>query len=399
MLTSQFRRHRGRQRSRGQSLVEFALVLPVLLLMTMIAIDFGRVYLGWVNLQNMTRVAANFAANNAPSWRAPIDAATQAKYRTLVANDAKAINCALPNPVPDPMFPTGTSNGDLVTVNFDCSFRVITPIISSILGGQIRVSASAVFPIKAGIVGSVPGGTGGAPVAAPVAAFVGSPQSGYAPLTVSFTDLSTNFPTGWVWSFGDSGISFDKNPTYTYTTPGIYDVSLTSSNTGGASSNSQSAYIEVLAPPTTGPIPEFTATPRSGQVPPNLSVAFTDASMGTPTSWLWDFGDGQTSTTQNPSHTYSAAGSYDVSLTVSNVTTTNVQVKAAYIVVSDRPCTVPNFAGTKKNNAQATWTSARFTTAVTFRTGSGNYTINYQSIQGGLANPPGGCNAPLAVGP
>src|SRR6185437_10682149 len=52
-------------RARGQSLVEFALILPVLLLLTLIAVDFGRVYLGWINLQNMARIAADFGANNA----------------------------------------------------------------------------------------------------------------------------------------------------------------------------------------------------------------------------------------------------------------------------------------------------------------------------------------------
>ena len=50
-------------------MVEFALVFPVILVLLMVAIDFGRVYLGWVNLQNMTRIAANFAANHADRLR------------------------------------------------------------------------------------------------------------------------------------------------------------------------------------------------------------------------------------------------------------------------------------------------------------------------------------------
>jgi Flp pilus assembly protein TadG len=51
-----------RRRSRGQSLVEFAIVLPILLLLTLVALDFGGVYLGWINLQSMSRIAANLAA-------------------------------------------------------------------------------------------------------------------------------------------------------------------------------------------------------------------------------------------------------------------------------------------------------------------------------------------------
>lgn len=370
-----------------------------MLLLLMFAIDFGRVYLGWINLQNMTRVAANFAANTAPNWRVPINPATRTSYQQLITNEAKAINCITQNPIPDPQFASGTSMGDLVLVNLDCRFKIITPVIGSILGGEVLVSAESSFPVKAGIVGSVPGGTGGAPVVAPVASFVGSARSGYAPLAVEFTDTSSNGPTSWVWSFGDGATAFTKNPAHTYTAAGFYNVTLTVSNTGGADSASSTAYIEVSAPPTSGPIPGFTATPRSGQVPPNVIVAFTDTSTGGPTTWLWAFGDGATSTTRNPSHPYTSAGTYDVTLTVSDGTTTNAQTKRGFIVISDRPCTVPNFAGTKKNGAQRTWATAGFTTTVTYRSGSGNYTINFQSIQGGQVSPPGGCNAALEVGP
>ena len=66
----------------------------------MVALDFGRVYLGWVNLQNMTRIAANFAANNAEAWGTPGDAAVKARYQELIANDARAINCAATGPDP-----------------------------------------------------------------------------------------------------------------------------------------------------------------------------------------------------------------------------------------------------------------------------------------------------------
>ncbi|PVG80560.1 cell surface protein, partial [Nocardioides gansuensis] len=62
----------------------------------------------------------------------------------------------------------------------------------------------------------------------------------------------------------------------------------------------------------------FTVSPASGTAP--LSVTFTDTSTGSPTSWLWDFGDGTTSTAQNPSHTYTAAGTYTVSLRATNAT-------------------------------------------------------------------------------
>ena len=71
---------RRAQRTRGKSLDEFALVIKILLFLTLIALDFGRVYLGYINLQNMARIAANFAANNPTAWGATPDA--EVRYRT-----------------------------------------------------------------------------------------------------------------------------------------------------------------------------------------------------------------------------------------------------------------------------------------------------------------------------
>jgi PKD repeat protein len=86
------------------------------------------------------------------------------------------------------------------------------------------------------------------------------------------------------------------------------------------------------------PVAEFSGTPLSGVKP--LTVQFTDSSInmgsgvGT-TSWLWTFGDGETSTTQNPSHTYSEYGTYDVSLSVSNVYGSDTETKTGYVTVGD----------------------------------------------------------------
>lgn len=82
--------------------------------------------------------------------------------------------------------------------------------------------------------------------------------------------------------------------------------------------SAESAVASVTTPAATAPAPSasFTATPTSGQVP--LTVAFQDTSTGSPTSWSWDFGDGGTSTEQNPSHEYTAAGTYSVTLRATN---------------------------------------------------------------------------------
>jgi PKD repeat protein len=79
----------------------------------------------------------------------------------------------------------------------------------------------------------------------PVADFSGSPISGYAPLTVDFSDQSSNAPDSWTWDFGDGGGSSEANPTYVYAAPGSYTVSLTVSNAYGSDSEVKTGYITV----------------------------------------------------------------------------------------------------------------------------------------------------------
>lgn len=81
------------------------------------------------------------------------------------------------------------------------------------------------------------------------------------------------------------------------------------------------------------PVAEFAGTPTSGSYP--LEVAFTDQSTGSPTAWSWDFGDGAVSTAQNPTHTYTAAGTYTVSLSVSNDLGSDGVTKLDYVTVTE----------------------------------------------------------------
>ncbi|WP_301663402.1 PKD domain-containing protein [Methanoculleus frigidifontis] len=77
-----------------------------------------------------------------------------------------------------------------------------------------------------------------------------------------------------------------------------------------------SGNVRILSPGDTPPVPSFTANETAGLVP--LAVRFSDTSAGTPTGWLWNFGDGATSAVRNPEHTYTREGNFTVTLTASN---------------------------------------------------------------------------------
>jgi PKD repeat protein len=160
----------------------------------------------------------------------------------------------------------------------------------------------------------------------PHADFSADPVFGSVPLVVAFTDRSSgSTPRAYQWDFGDGGTSTAMNPTHTYTAAGVYTVTLTITNAYASDKMEKAGYIRVGI----APLADFAASPLSGNLP--LSVAFTDMSTGNPTTWSWDFGDGVTSTQQNPSHTYTLAGIYTVSLTVTNAYGTATKVKTGFI--------------------------------------------------------------------
>jgi len=143
-----------------------------------------------------------------------------------------------------------------------------------------------------------------------------SPRSGCSPLVVNFRDSSTGNPTQCRWDLGNGVTSVLQNPSTTYFNPGTYAVKLVVRNAAGtADSITKTDYITVFSSPTA----TFTADRTTGCFP--LSVNFTDGSTpgsGSITAWFWDFGDGTTSTQQNPTHVYTSAGSFAVTLRVVN---------------------------------------------------------------------------------
>ncbi|MGD2085906.1 MAG: PKD domain-containing protein, partial [Candidatus Aminicenantes bacterium] len=186
-----------------------------------------------------------------------------------------------------------------------------------------------------GLIFPAPGGS-----EPPIADFTADTTTIGAGGSVYFTDLSTNNPTSWSWTFsgGTPATSTDKNPTITYNTPGTYTVSLTAENSVGSDTETKTDYITVTAPQI--PIADFSASSTS--ISAGDSVDFTDQSLNTPTAWDWTFAGGTpaTSTDRNPTITYNTPGTYTVTLIAANSAGSDTETKVDYINVAEKPyCT------------------------------------------------------------
>ncbi|MDF1562624.1 MAG: PKD domain-containing protein [Deltaproteobacteria bacterium] len=204
---------------------------------------------------------------------------------------------------------------------------------------------------------------------APSVSVSANPDKGIAPLTVAFTSSVSggDAPLSFAWIFGDGSTSTLQNPSHTYATAGTYTAQLTVTDANGDPATA-SAAIEVGNDDV--PIVSGSATPSSGRAP--LTVSFNASAQGgnAPLSFAWDFGDGGTSTLQNPSHTFSTAGTYQATVQVSdadgdtdsttvvvNVTTNaQPQVTASASPSSGRePLPVSFFASVQGGDAPLSW--------------------------------------------
>jgi alpha-L-rhamnosidase len=168
--------------------------------------------------------------------------------------------------------------------------------------------------------------------------FKGTPRNGLAPLAVIFENTSTG-TTNWVWNFGDGNAITNisgSNVTNTYANAGSYTVTLTVYGPGGTYALTNTAYI-VVTNNASAPVAGFTGAPTNLFV--TQTVTFTDASTGSITNWVWNFGDGNTlANNSNASvpHAYAAAGNYTVNLTVNGPGGSSGSTQTAYIMVKPK---------------------------------------------------------------
>lgn len=384
-------------KSRGQSFVEFALVAPVLLLILLITLDFGRLFMSYVTLNNVTRVAANFGALSPANFTGTPNTTT---YDSLVAREAAGLNCPIQpagtpshNP-PIPTYPGGTNLGDDAVVQMTCSFTPLTPLISAFFGGPFPITSETRFPIRSGAIANISGSSTLPPPGAPFAdfSFTGvtggtvdgaGNVTGTDPVTVTVLDNSANAQT-YDWNWGDGSThDFTAAPLpHTYTGTQLYTLTLTITNGQGSAQHSQT--VDLRLNPTPTPTATASATPVPppvlgfygdpvGSAPqvtgggpagaaifgsmPSTNVNFTNQTTNA-TAYSWTFGDGTSpSTATNPSHTYAARGIFTVTLTVTTPTGFSPFARSQYVTIG---CVAPTFAQQQTSAAAGLWSTAGF---------------------------------------
>jgi hypothetical protein len=366
---------RSDRESRGQSLVEFAIVVPVLLLLVLAAIDFGRAFLGWITLQNMARVGANFAAVNPDAW--PGSPTEQARYQSLMLASGTDTNCPVATPLPAPVFGPSKNPGDPVRVDLSCQFRILTPVIGNIVGGSVTLAASSTFPITYGSLGAVNPGPGAPP----------PPPTSNCRTVPNVVGLSV---AGAELAWTAAGFTGDVS-----TSPPGADSTLT-----------VAAVESITSPPDAEACPSgqaffsssiTVATGTAGTGPdgcvvvPNLTGMTVAMARG---SWS---GAGFAAESFAPS---AAASSPEIEAKIVFLQTTSpgsqpgecvdatTSVQVSYQDAPPppppAPCKVPSFINTSSDSAAATWTGAGFSGSLTFdQPNRLPYTIKSQGLVGG----------------
>jgi Flp pilus assembly protein TadG/beta-lactam-binding protein with PASTA domain len=324
-------------RTAGQALVEFAIILPVVVLLLVMAVDFGRVYFGWVSLTNAARVGANFAALNGDAWETN-DTDVEDEWADLIRANVSGCTLAEPLAAPDfiDMNGDGSDNGssDHVQVTVHCAFDLITPLASQLFGGgQVAVGAQSTFPVRGEFTG--PTGSGG-----------NVPCSG---VRVPDLRLKTVAEAETYWT--DSGFtgSFTASPT------GLPDYIVQSQTlTPAAALNdcvdpSTQVFVSAVAPP---PCPSGQA-----QVPNLTGLTLTDARL----AW--------TAATFTGSFTPASGNNAKVVITqVTNPASVPngcaLQTATVSVTYGDPPppqCDVPNMVNHSVAEAEDMWADNGFT--------------------------------------
>jgi TadE-like protein len=360
--------------SRGQTMVEFALLLPLLVLLLVMAIDFGRVFFGWVGLHNATRIAANHAGSWPQAWEPPGTAEFEAVYRQTVLNELNALNCDRPAAlgggdytlasIPQPTYVEkaatsfSTTNrwevGDQATVTIQCSFDLITPLAGAIVGSPINISATADFMVRGGTVNGVPVGP-----APPVPSCVDETVPSLIGLSVATARTAwTN--AGFTGAFTPATGNDTDVVTAQTTTP--------ASNPG-----------DCLVATATVLVAHSAATACTGtdvEVPSLIGMTVAQARS----TWTADFTGSFTPSTGSDSNIVSAQTTTPSS-NPGDCRAPATSVTVTHAAPPPPQCTVPQLVGLRVNTGQSTYSGAGFLGSYTATSPpNGNYIVTSQSL-------------------
>jgi PKD repeat protein len=181
----------------------------------------------------------------------------------------------------------------------------------------------------------------------PPTASANGPYSGTVGVAVQLSSAGSNDPDGnivaYAWDFGDGSTSSAANPSHAYVSAGTYNVTLTvTDNDGATGADSTLASITAVPPPNEPPTANANG-PYAGTVgvAVQLSSAGSNDPDGNIVAYAWDFGDGNTSTAADPSHTYGSADTYTVSLTVTDNEGASDSATTAATISDPVACTSP----------------------------------------------------------
>ncbi len=352
-----FRRHLSDPPvSRGQALVEFALVLPVLALLLVLAIDFGRVFFGWVSVTNAARIGANFAGQH-PNLLA--NSGERDDYEVLIGDAVTGctltpsdLNSAVYNPTFTDVDGDGKANGwgDHATVNLACEFDLFTPLTEAIFGNKVAMSAEAVFPIRTGSFTGPTGGGGGPPN--PVCTLELVPDLVNRTLGRRTPEVDRRgIRRREVQLRARRGRPATGSWLPTRPRSSLHSRSFSSASTRQGSS----CTVHAVTPP---PCPSGQA-----QVPDLIGLLVSDAKLAWTNAGFT--GAFKPNNAVNTKTVLTQTTSPVTSPVINGCVTVAAEVTITYGDPPAHPCDVPNMISMTKAEAQAAWAGAHFTTTLT----------------------------------
>ncbi|MFX1377183.1 MAG: PKD domain-containing protein [Promethearchaeota archaeon] len=198
----------------------------------------------------------------------------------------------------------------------------------------------------------------------------------------TFTGSEGNYPASYAWDFGDGGTSTLQDPSHIYANAGSYTVSLTVTDSDGDSDvETKVDFIIVIGD--LQPVAEFEADQTFIFEGESVAFTFTGSEGNGPASFAWDFGDGETSTLQDPTHVYVTAGTYTVTLTVTDSDgDSDIEMKVDFIIVVADLVPVAEFEADQTTIIEGESVSFTFTGSV----GNGPATFAWDFGDGGVSN-------------